>query len=210
MTITEAFIVDYGCGNFSSLRTWLKTHQLCSWLIRSKNDFASLSSTSLLILPGVGHFARAMSVLHEREMIDDLQALKGNIPILGICLGAQLMFEGSSEAPGTHGLSWLQGQCTHLPSDQTPRLGWYRSSVLAEGEATTESLPSLNGYFYYNHCYKMPGISSNSFKLHANSDGCLASFVSSHHLVGVQFHPERSQLKGRDFLAELVKSITLL
>lgn len=207
MTIREAFIVDYGCGNFSSLRAWLKTHQLSSWLIRSKKDFASLSSKSLLILPGVGHFARAMSVLHEREMIDDLQDLKGNIPILGICLGAQLMFEGSSEAPGICGLSWLQGHCTHLPSEQTPRLGWYRSSLLAGGEPATECLSSLNGYFYYNHCYKMPSVAADSIQLQATSDGCLASFASSHHLVGVQFHPERSQLKGRDFLAELVKFI---
>lgn len=204
MTIREAFIVDYGCGNFSSLRTWLKTLQLSSWLIRSKRDFNCLSSSSLLILPGVGHFARAVSVLHEREMFDDLQDLKGNIPMLGICLGAQLMFEGSSEAPGIHGLSWMQGQCTHLPRDQTPRLGWYKSSILCEGKTDSESFSSLNGYFYYNHCYKMPDISSSLVKLQTTSDGCLAAFVSSHNLVGVQFHPERSQLKGRTFLAELV------
>lgn len=205
MTLRDAFIVDYGCGNFSSLRTWLKTLQLPSWLIKSKKDFSNLSSSSLLILPGVGHFGRAMSVLHEREMIDDLQALKGNIPTLGICLGAQLMFEGSSEAPGIQGLSWLQGQCTHLSRDQTPRLGWYKSSILAGEEATLECLSSLSGYFYYNHCYKMPDISSTFVEMLTTSDQCLSAFVTSHRFVGLQFHPERSQLKGRNLLAELVQ-----
>ena len=203
MTITEAFIVDYGCGNFSSLRTWLKSYQISSWLIRSNKDFTYISSKSLLILPGVGHVGRAMSVLQERDMIGNLQDLKGNIPILGICLGAQLMFEGSFEAPGIHGLSWMQGLCTHLPSDQTPRLGWYRSSVLEGREATTECLSSLNGYFYFNHCYRMPNSHSDSVILQASSDGCVSSFVTPHHIVGVQFHPERSQLKGRKLLAEL-------
>ena len=204
MKFTDAFILDYGCGNFTSLRAWLKSRQLSTWLIQSNNDFDQLNESSLLILPGVGHFGRAMSVLEENKMFDRLKSLKGLIPTLGICLGAQLMFEGSSEAPNFPGLAWMKGECSHLPAHQSPRLGWYSCRSSSASLLHQNEFSSLDGYFYFNHCYRMPINESMASSLYSVSDNCLSSFLLSDKVMGVQFHPERSQNKGKLFLDQLL------
>ena len=205
MKFTDAFILDYGCGNFTSLRAWLKSQQLPTWLIQSKQDFNQLGESSLLILPGVGHYGRAVSVLQDKDMFDTLRSLKGDIHTLGICLGAQLMFEGSSEAPDLPGLAWMQGECNHLPAHQSPRLGWYSCQATSAASLHKKAFSSLDGCFYFNHCYRMPVISSTSNSLHSMSDNCLSSFLLPCKIMGVQFHPERSQNKGKLFLKQLIK-----
>lgn len=203
MTIREAFILDYGCGNFGSLRAWLAHENIPSWMISSSNQFSLLSSDTLLILPGVGSFGFAMHNIQTKKFDYQLHNIFGKVPILGICLGAQMMFESSAESQGISGLSWFSGSCTQLPHKNNPRIGWYEISNLHKSTNLFSNL--RNQYFYFNHCYQMPSGSKNDYNIFSESDGCLAFFGHKNICLGCQFHPERSQRSGRKLLKDILK-----
>ena len=200
----EVFIVEYGCGNFLSLRAWIKSMNMETWLIRHKSDFNLLTDESIIILPGVGHFKHAMSSLEAHDMVGSLASVRGRIPILGICLGAQLMFSGSEEAPGIAGLNWLNGECVRLPNSQLPRLGWYDNTIVDSLDESKEISLAVKKFFYFNHSYRMPLATCKNLTASAESEGSFTFFLSSERFAGVQFHPERSQGVGREFLRTLL------
>ena len=187
-------IVDYGCGNLKSLENALEHLGLRSRRVGTARE---ILDAERLILPGVGNFGHAAQELARRGLDGPLKArAAGNGPILGICLGMQLLFEGSEEAPGSPGLGLLEGRCELFtdPALKVPHMGW---SALAFGER------SLAVYFV--HSYFVPrwpeGRSCQTLGTAQYGRPFLAAFRSGA-LAGFQFHPEKSGTQGLALLKE--------
>jgi len=187
-------IVDYGCGNLKSLENALEALGLASRRLSAPGDILAVDR---LILPGVGHFGHAGNELDGRGLAGPLKAraAQGG-PILGICLGMQLLFEGSSEAPGMPGLGLVTGSCERFedPSLKVPHMGW---SAVDFGDRTLAA--------YFVHSYFVPAWPENR---HAEALGLsrygrpfVAAFRSGA-LAGFQFHPEKSGTQGLALLKE--------
>ena len=106
--IKEAFILNYDCGNFSSLKSWLNKALIPTYLIDVAEEFNQLNDQSLLVLPGVGHFKTAHDAIINKNFKQKLEVIRGSVPVLGICLGAQIMFKSSAESPDSEGLGWYE------------------------------------------------------------------------------------------------------
>jgi glutamine amidotransferase len=190
-------VVDYGVGNHSSVRHTLNELEL---RCRVSDEPAVLDACDMLLLPGVGAFRPAIEALRARALDKYVkeQATRGR-PLLGICLGMQLLAESSDEDGFTAGLGVVPGEVVSLP---TPRwhIGWnvircvptdplFRAS---DGEA-----------FYFNHSYVYRGPE----ELQVCRTTASLEFVSGFRkgrIVGVQFHPEKSQAAGRALLRQLI------
>lgn len=180
--------MDYGAGNLFSVSNALSSLGVGHELVA---DFGQ-RDWSGVILPGVGHFGHMVSSLDSlglRSQIVDL-ASRG-VPVLGICLGMQVLFEESEEAPGVKGLGLLQGRIVALPaSSRVPHMGW-NTVMFTSGE---------RNWFYF----------ANSFVLRESSDAWgvtdygsrFTSAVVKGNVAGVQFHPEKSGAAGLRLLFE--------
>ena len=187
-------IVEYGCGNLKSLENALDYLGLA---FRRAGTPGEVRDADRLILPGVGHFGHAAGELAGRGLDGPLKeraALGG--PILGICLGMQLLFQGSEEAPDSPGLGLLEGRCRLFadPVLKVPHMGW--STVAFEDR-------SLAAYFV--HSYFVPrwpsAVPCQSLGTAEYGGPFLAAFRSGA-LAGFQFHPEKSGTQGLALLKE--------
>jgi len=187
-------IVDYGCGNLRSLENALEALCLDSRRVSAPAD---ILAADRLILPGVGNFGHAGAALAQRGLGDALKerALAGS-PLLGICLGMQLLFQGSEEAPEVPGLGLLEGRCRVFegPGLKVPHMGW---SAVEFGDR------SLAAYFV--HSYYVPrwpeGAGAQVLGIGSYGRPFLAAFRSGA-LSGFQFHPEKSGTQGLALLKE--------
>jgi len=201
--MTTAAIIDYGLGNVRSVRGAVERlgHKA---VVSSATD--KLVAADALILPGVGAFGDGMKRLYERDLIGPLNrlVLEDQKPILGICLGAQLMTNSSCEFGHHEGLKWVNASVERLPVNglPLPHVGWndleiVRDSLLLQGMS---SQPLV----YYVH----------SFHIHCYDDSLVtgrceygASFTASYecgNIFGSQFHPEKSQAEGLVFLSNFL------
>jgi glutamine amidotransferase len=192
-------IVDYGMGNLRSVRNALRFLGEESTIT---SDPEALAAADAIVLPGVGAFGEAMGNIRSRRLDSALsrQVLDRQKPILGICLGMQLMAERSEELGDHRGLGWIAGEVKAippLPAQRVPHVGW--SEVDAPpGEALFERA-GTDACFYFDH----------SFHLECGRD--LVSATTRHafplvaavrrgHLFATQFHPEKSQRPGLKLL----------
>lgn len=206
----KAFIVDYGCGNIASLKYWLKSESIKSSLISKKEDFKYLTSNGFIILPGVGHFGRAMQNIDKNGLRKSLTECKGKIPILGICLGSQILLNNSHEDKNFYGLGLVKGENIALPENQSPRTGWYATKIESKQNIIkNRKLNAFNNFFYYNHSYVQLPCKSESLSLLKTDQFC-AGFIHKDHIVGLQFHPEKSQFAGKLVLKSVLKFFELL
>jgi imidazole glycerol-phosphate synthase subunit HisH len=190
-------IVDYGVGNLASV--WHALHQL-GFRSRISNDTAVLDATDLLLLPGVGAYPAAMDALDRLELAGylKLQARKGR-PILGICLGMQLLSDSSTEYRLTQGLGLIPGQVVPLPPPSW-HIGWNTIEVLHDDPLLK---PSHGQSFYFNHSYVFetsPHYQSSVARLGRP----LSIAVGRENVRGLQFHPEKSQDAGRRLLRNVI------
>jgi glutamine amidotransferase len=208
--IHEAFILDYGCGNHASLIAWLSRFGMRSWMINKPEEILNLSSSQLLIMPGVGHYSIAARFLDRFGVRQALNSIYGEVPILGICLGFQLMYEGSSESDKQAGLGWLSGSCERLPDESSPRIGWYKTHMIEYSEDGLTSSPGTQNheYYYYNHSFYIPKNyvpAGADFLVDGN---ILAGLFLESRVVGLQFHPERSQMAGSRLLESTINFLS--
>lgn len=187
-------ILDYGCGNLRSLENALEALGL-AWVRTA--DPAAVRVLPRLILPGVGHFRHAMGELRTRALVEALRQRAGmGLPILGICLGMQLCFDASEEAPGTEGLGLRRGRFEAFaePGLKVPHMGW--SSVEASGDS---------GCAYFVHGYRLRAWSdprpAEWLATAVYGQPFVAGFRSGR-LAGLQFHPEKSGEWGLALLKE--------
>jgi imidazole glycerol-phosphate synthase subunit HisH len=191
-------ILDYGMGNLRSVEKALE-HVGVSATIA--NDAETIGAADGLILPGVGAFPKAMAEIRALgldEMIEERRA--AGVPILGICLGLQLLFDSSTELGGAEGLGLFGGGTSELdaPGLKIPHIGWSpvrweRQSRLAEGiESETP--------FYFVHSFA-PRADSSELLGSAAYGSRFACAAERDNVFGVQFHPEKSSAAGLRLLS---------
>ena len=199
-------IVDFGLGNLRSLEHKLRVAGLHVQVV---SDPAAVAGASHLILPGVGHFGPAMEQLTGSGLSDAiLEAVRErSVPILGICLGMQLLTEGSEES-GTAGLDLIPGRTTHLKNIvpdgfPIPHIGWAAVSWRAERLPSASASSALDCYFshsYHVECGEEQVLATASYGVD------FVSAVMHGKAAGVQFHPEKSHRSGIMRLVELIDS----
>jgi len=185
-------IVDYGSGNTNSVSRAVGFLGGRYKIVRKGSD---LYDVDKLILPGVGSFGKAVEHMKENELYGEINRwIKSNKPLLGICLGMQLLFEGSDESPGAEGFSLFKGRCSRFNEKKVPLIGW-SSIALKRDSKIFKEVPD-SSFFYFLHSYYVPSVEPDEL-LATNSYGiehCCAAFKGS--IFGVQFHPEKSGEMG--------------
>ena len=192
-------LIDYGAGNLHSVQNALKAAGADRIAVVA--DAEAVSGADRIVLPGVGAFGAAMRALTAApglvEALIEAVLTRGR-PFLGVCVGMQLMAEAGEEHGVTPGLGWLPGRVRALtPADglKVPHMGWndVRPStphtLVRPGEA----------YFLHSYAYEGPGVLAET-----DHGGALAAAIGRDNMVGVQFHPEKSQRYGLELLARFL------
>lgn len=193
-------IVDYGMGNLGSIKNMLKKIGVPS-LISSAT--ADIKAAEKLILPGVGAFDNGMKNLAERGLIELLnhKVSVEKTPVLGICLGMQLMSKTSEEGVRS-GLGWLNAQTQRfsLPSSfKIPHMGWNTVAIQKEHPLFIDMPQGLR--FYFVHSYHVVCLDSSAVLTQTQYGITFTSAVAQGNVCGVQFHPEKSHKFGMKLLA---------
>ncbi len=183
-------IVDYGVGNHASV--WRSLHDL-GFRCRVTGDRAVLDKVDVILLPGVGAFAPAMAALHQRDLAEYLRD-QGRLgrPFLGICLGMQLLAERSHENGLTEGLGLIPGEVVALAEPRW-HIGWNQVSLTRPDALLA---PCDGADFYFNHSYTYAGPAQFQAGL-ADNGYAFPVLLRSGSVIGMQFHPEKSQDVGR-------------
>jgi imidazole glycerol-phosphate synthase subunit HisH len=191
-------IIDYGLGNVRALLNVYKKLNMPAMVAKQVED---LNNVNKLILPGVGCFDHAMELLEKsgmRKLLDEM-VLCGNIPILGICVGMQMLAHYSEE--GTlPGLRWIDGKAKRLIPYSlvgpvcVPHMGWNSFKPL-KANGLLHGL-DINARFYFLHSYYFQSHKSEDIIAVTDYGGEFACVVNSGNIFGVQFHPEKSHQWG--------------
>jgi glutamine amidotransferase len=193
-------ILNYGMGNLTSARMAFE-HVGAS--VELTSDFEQVRAAHAVVLPGVGAFPRAMEAVR-RLGLDDLvrERHEAGVPILGICLGMQLLFESSTELGGATGIGLLRGTVEPLDAGglKIPQIGWNEvrwreGSVLAVGERSA---------MYHVHSFAVKPADPEAIAGTATYGNEFVSAVEQDNLFGVQFHPEKSSRDGLRLLRNFV------
>jgi len=191
-------ILDYGAGNLRSVAKAFE-HEGAEAVLTA--DPAVAARAERLVLPGQGHFGQCMTRLRDAGLEDAVRDhVAAGRPFLGICVGMQLLFDGSEEAPDVRGLGLLPGAVKRLRTDlPLPHVGW--NSV--EFIRAAESDPLLQGvagpeprFFYHVHSYGVLESDAEHVLGRCTYDDSFASIVGRDNVWGIQFHPEKSQEDG--------------
>jgi glutamine amidotransferase len=196
-------VIDYGMGNRRSVEKALERVGAAASIT---SDHDELLDVDGLVLPGVGAFPLAMGNLRSRRL-DDL--IRGRVaaqtPLLGICLGMQLLFEASEEIEATDGLGLLRGGVTELRTAglRVPHIGWNEVRFERPSGLTT-GLPDSGCAFYHVHSYAVKPADPEDVVGTTEYGERFATIVEHGPVTGVQFHPEKSSAHGLQLLANFV------
>ncbi|WP_076590891.1 imidazole glycerol phosphate synthase subunit HisH [Herminiimonas arsenitoxidans] len=197
MSSVTVGIVDYGMGNHASVIHCLRD---LGFRVRVSADFEVLDNSDVLVIPGVGAFPSAMQALHQRGLVGYLQQqAREQRPIIGICLGMQLLTSGSYELQYTTGLDIIPGEVVALAGAKW-HIGWNTlecinpdvSAQFSDGQA-----------FYFNHSFCYQGPNEYQVCISRNPEP-IPAIIRRGNVVGIQFHPEKSQGTGRTLLKNLI------
>jgi imidazole glycerol phosphate synthase glutamine amidotransferase subunit len=200
-------LLDYGAGNVRSVAKALE-HGGAD--VRLTDRPAVARSAERLLLPGQGHFGQCMTRLEESGLADAVrEVVTAGRPFLGICVGMQLLFEGSEEAAGIAGLGLFPGRVDRLRTGlHLPHMGW--STVEFGARAAHD--PLLAGvaggeprHFYHAHSYAAQDFAPGDVLATGEYGVSFASVVGRDHVWGIQFHPEKSQEDGLRILANFAR-----
>jgi glutamine amidotransferase len=182
-------IVDYQAGNLASVR---KAFDHLGYESAITADPEAIARADKIVLPGVGNFqaTTALAGLLQKAVT---KAISREVPVLGICLGMQWMFESSQEAPQLRGLGLFAGQCAKFPAEvKSPHVGWNQLQ-LRGASRLLHGLPE-NSFVYFTHSYRAPLVESTVAG--CAYGGTFSAAVERGQLFGVQFHPEKSGTAG--------------
>lgn len=192
--MSEIAVVDYRAGNLTSVVKAL-THLGAELEVTSDPD--AVSRAAKVVLPGVGHFA-ATRFLQERGLTEAIRSrAEQGAPLLGICVGLQWLFEGSTEARDVSGAGFLSGRCDRfVTDDKVPHVGW-NSLAVRPGSRLMAAVPD-GSYVYYTHSYRAsPGKDTVAV---TDYGGPFTAAAELDNIMGVQFHPEKSGAVGLTIL----------
>lgn len=193
-------VFDYGAGNLFNITLALRRQGLDAKVVDS---IPQNSESDGLVLPGVGNFRPAISKLRQyRDRIAEL-ASEGR-PVLGICLGMQLVFESSEEGPG-EGLGLVKGNVVRLPdSVKIPHMGWNQLNV-SKPSGILEGIRD-GSWCYFVHCY-YPNADESIVAARTEYGVTFPSVIESGTLIGTQFHPEKSGKIGAVLLRNFARML---
>ncbi|MBO5303441.1 MAG: imidazole glycerol phosphate synthase subunit HisH [Lachnospiraceae bacterium] len=197
-------ILDYDAGNLKSVEKALGYLGEESVITR---DYKTVAGADKVILPGVGSFGAAMEQLKKYEIDKMLEevAQEGK-PLLGICLGLQLMFDGSEESSGVEGLHLLKGSILRIPDKEglkIPHIGW--NSLQLEHQGRLFEGMEENPYVYFVHSYYLKAADENIVKASTEYSTHIHASVESGNIFACQFHPEKSSTVGLKILSNFAK-----
>jgi len=200
--LAQVAIIDYGVGNLRSVEKAFAVHG-CAAVVSA--DEHVLRQAERLVLPGVGAFGACMEALAARGF-DRLvrERVAGGTPLLGVCVGMQMLFEESEEFGASRGLGFLRGRVRRFSADLVvPQVGWNQvrqrnSSPLFEGIKDF-------AFFYFVHSYYCEPAETEVIAGETDYGVAYASVVARENLFGVQFHPEKSQKDGLRMLANFAR-----
>lgn len=183
-------IINYGGGNVRSITNLLSALGYDYCVSNKKND---ILASEKIIFPGQGHFGQSMKALQELELDYTIhQAIEKQIPFLGICVGLQVLFEKSEEAPNVKGLSILKGSVFKYKTGKTPQVGWNNIKT------TTNNSFLNDDYYYFVNSYYVNPENHSVASSYANYHGEFCASIEKENLYAVQFHPEKSGIAGQN------------
>ena len=207
MNNSSVVIVDYGMGNIFSIQKVI--HKLGFFSITS-SDPVVLSSASKIILPGVGHFGKAMENLRKLNLLEPLSyiAIERKVPILGICLGMQLMASFSEEG-NIQGLGWIPGMVSKFDPEnkslyKVPHTGWNTLTYRKPGCTFLDGI-GASDEFYFVHSYYLQVENDNHVLCKTKYDIEFVSGIQRDNIIGYQFHPEKSHDAGAKLIHNFLK-----
>lgn len=195
-------IIDYGAGNLHSVKNAL---DYIGAACEITSDPEKILAADAVILPGVGAFGDCMASLETSGLIDAVkQAAASGKPFLGICLGLQLMFEESEEAPGVKGLGIFKGKVVKIPDCglKIPHMGW-NNIVLAK----ESRILSGNSFVYFVHSYYIQPEDKSIVSARTEYGAMLDVAVEQGNVFATQFHPEKSGDVGMEILRRFISLI---
>lgn len=194
-------LIDYGAGNLTSVR---KAFAAAGGDVFTPAEPGRLDDAQALVVPGVGNYAATAALgIEWREAIS--LAVERGVPLLGICLGMQWLFDGSDEAPGMAGLGAIGGTCARLPPGRkVPHVGWNTLAVGRPSRLLAGVSPGAYAYFTHSYAAPITGecVATTSYGT------VFSSAVERDNVFGVQFHPEKSGPAGIRMLSNFVALAT--
>lgn len=199
-------VVDYGVNNLRSVVRALGAGGHAATLTA---DAALVRTAGRLLIPGVGNFGQAAKNLAASGLGEAIQDFaRSGRPVMGICLGMQLFFPRSEEAPGVHGLGLLEGEVRRFRTGlSVPHVGWAGVRLTPAGERHPVLDDLFHGevqFFYHVHSFHPASTPDESVLGTADYDGPFPTIVGQANVLGVQFHPEKSQKAGIELLSRFV------
>ena len=194
-------IVDYGMGNLFSIHNALARVNASSEIVQKPEGIVGADG---IVVPGVGAFGKCMERLSRFELVL-AEEFDNGTPILGICIGLQVLFQRSEESPGAKGLGWIRGDVIKLPEGvMIPQMGWNIISI----KRHVDILDGLEDgdMFYFVHSYHC--VPTDKSVIAATTDHGIevVAVVSKDNLSATQFHPEKSGIKGLRLLENFVRT----
>ena len=197
-------VIDYDAGNLKSVE---KALQFLGQECVITRDFHEIKKADKVILPGVGSFGDAMSQLRKFELDKVIHEVAAEQkPFLGICLGLQLLFEGSEESEGVEGLHLLDGEILRIPEQEglkIPNIGWNSLDLQNNGRL----FENLNGnpFVYFVHSYYLKAREESIVKATIEYSTHIHASVEKDNIFACQFHPEKSGTVGLQILSNFAK-----
>jgi len=200
-------LIDYGAGNLQSVRNALRALGHDSVVVGDPGGLTASAGLDTLIFPGVGAFGDSMRTLRERGLVTPLREwIVSGRPFLGICIGYQVLFEGSEESPGVDGLGVFPGRVIRLraPGLKIPHMGWNQARLLEPRDPLWTGLgPAPHVYFV--HSYHPEPAEASLIAATTEYGTPFASAIRWTTGAAVQFHPEKSQSIGLRLLDNFVR-----
>ena len=210
--IKNVTIIDYGMGNIASIE---RAFQAIGSTTTVTSDHKIIESSDRIILPGVGGFGDSMSELNKYDLIEPIKNfVKTGKPLLGICLGMQILFESSKEKGNHQGLGLIEGKVQRIPCDynditnyrKIPHIGW--NTIIPDTEDWNSKIffkIPQNEFFYFVHSY-LCILDNNKYRIaYSKYKECIiTSAIQSNNIIGLQFHPEKSGKFGLNVLENFI------
>jgi glutamine amidotransferase len=200
--LAQVAIIDYGVGNLRSVEKAFATNG-CAAVVSADENV--LRQADRLVLPGVGAFGACMEALAARGF-DRLvrERVAAGTPLLGVCVGMQMLFEESEEFGASRGLGFLRGRVRRFPNDLVvPQVGW--NQVRQQNSNLLFAGIKDSAFFYFVHSYYCQPAETEVIAGETDYGVAYASVVARENLFGVQFHPEKSQQDGLQMLANFAR-----